>query len=44
MGDWRISTKYRKPTRTKGTPLYYQRNYIALGVLAISGLSWYILE
>lgn len=44
MADWRTNEKYRKPRRTKGTPLFYQRNYWALGVVGIGGLAWYLFE
>ncbi|CAH1955850.1 unnamed protein product [Acanthoscelides obtectus] len=44
MPDWRINEKYRKPRRTKGTPFYVERNYYALGCLALSGICWYLYE
>lgn len=44
MEDRRISEKYRKPRRAKGTPFYYQRNYWALGVIAFGSFSWYLFE
>lgn len=40
MADKNIDQTIRKPRRTKGTPFYSQRNYYALGVIAISGATW----
>ncbi|CAG9834288.1 unnamed protein product [Diabrotica balteata] len=42
--DWRISEKFRKPRRTKGTPAFQLRNYFAFGGLAFGAISWYLYE
>lgn len=41
MADWRTSEKYRKPRRTKGTPVYTLRNYWTVGIIGFGALSLY---
>lgn len=42
--DRRIDERIRKPRRAKGTPFFRERNYWASGVLALAGLSWFLME
>ncbi|CAH0563646.1 unnamed protein product [Brassicogethes aeneus] len=38
MEDRRISEKFRKPRRSKGTPFHLQRNYYTLGIFGVSAI------
>lgn len=42
--DRRIDERLRKPRRTRGTPFYVERNYWALGALAVAGLTAILWE
>jgi hypothetical protein len=44
MANRNIDERFRKPRRTKGTPLFVQRNYYAAGIIAFGGLSWFLFE
>ncbi|KAL3289484.1 hypothetical protein HHI36_022906 [Cryptolaemus montrouzieri] len=44
MSKRKIDEAWRKPRIAKGTPFYKYSNIFTIGVIGISGLSWYMYQ